>query len=125
MEGVVLCTAQELENAMSSDDSPPPIPPAPQPTYTPPPRMGDNAGMRMLLPVGRSVWAIVAGYLGLFSLVIFPAPLALIVSIVAILDIRKSQSSSNPKHGMGRAIFGLILGALGTAILVAVIVSTF
>ena len=67
--------------------------------------------MRMLLPVGRSGWAIAAGYLGLFSFVIFPAPLALAVSIVAIIHLRR-----NPKlHGMGRALFGLIMGILGTA----------
>ena len=74
--------------------------------------------MRMLLPVGRSGWAIAAGYLGLFGLVILPAPLALIVSIIAIRDIRKSMGTGSPKHGMGRAIFGLIVGVLGTAVLV-------
>ncbi len=69
--------------------------------------------MRMLLPVGRSGLAIAAGYLGLFSFIIFPAPIALIISIIAIRDIRK-----NPRtHGMGRAIFGLIMGILGTIVL--------
>lgn len=73
--------------------------------------------MRLLLPVGRSPWAIAAGYLGLFSLIVLPAPLALAVSIVAIIDIRRSHSGPKPKHGMGRAIFGLIMGVLGTAVL--------
>ena len=50
--------------------------------YAPPPAgyrapgVGDDPAMRMLLPVGRSGWAIAAGYLGLFSFIIFPAPLA-------------------------------------------------
>jgi len=70
----------------------------------------------MLLPVGRSVWAIVAGYLGLFSLLVCPAPLALIVSIVAMVDLRNHPE----KHGWGRTIFGLIMGILGTAALVAI-----
>lgn len=70
--------------------------------------------MRMLLPVGRSWWAIAAGYLGLFSLIVLPAPAALLVSLVAIWDIRRSKSSPHPKHGMGRAIFGLVMGILGT-----------
>lgn len=96
----------------------PPPPPPPQPPRAE--RLGDNAGMRLLLPVGRSGWAIAAGYLGLFSLVVFPAPLALVISIVAIWDIRKSKSSEHPKHGMGRAIFGLIMGILGTAILLLI-----
>lgn len=83
--------------------------------------IGDNAGVRMLLPVGRSGWAIAAGYLGLFGLVVVPAPLALIVSIIAIIDIRKSKNTAKQKHGMGRAIFGLIVGILGTLILAAII----
>ena len=95
------------------ENQPPTPPPLPQPA-----RFGDTAVERMLLPVGRSIWAIAAGYLGLFSLIIFPAPIALIVSIIAIADIRKSRTSAQPKHGMGRAIFGLIMGLLGTAILV-------
>jgi hypothetical protein len=74
--------------------------------------------MRMLLPVGRSGWAIAAGYLGLFSLIVLPAPAALLASIVAIWDIQRSKSWPHPKHGLGRAIFGLIMGILGTAILV-------
>ena len=85
------------------------------------PAIGDNAGMRLLLPVGRSGWAIAAGYLGLFGLFIIPAPLALIVSIVAIKDIRKSRSKEHPKHGMGRAVFGLIVGVLGTLALLGVL----
>lgn len=80
--------------------------------------LGDNATVRALLPVGRSGWAIAAGYLGLLSLVIFPAPLALLTSIVAILDIRKHKN----KHGMGRAVFGLIMGLLGTPLCILILV---
>ena len=79
--------------------------------------LGDNAGVRLLLPVGRSGWAIAAGYLGLFGLIVIPAPLALIVSIIAILDIQNSKTTTKPKHGMGRAIFGLIVGVVGSLIL--------
>jgi hypothetical protein len=75
--------------------------------------IGQDAGMRMLLPVGRSGWAIAAGYLGLFSVLMIFAPIALIVSIIAIMDIRKHPQ----RHGMGRAIFGLIMGILGTGLL--------
>jgi hypothetical protein len=87
--------------------------------YAPPRDMGQDAGMRMLLPVGRSGWAIAAGYLGLFAFIILPAPLAVIISIVAIIDIRKHPE----KHGMGRAIFGLIAGLLGSAVLAMGIVA--
>jgi hypothetical protein len=82
----------------------------PAPYFPPQPSIGDDAGARWLLPVGRSGWAIAAGYLGLFSFVIFPAPLALICALLAIRDIRRHPR----RHGMGRAIFGLIMGILGS-----------
>src|SRR5476649_2367289 len=75
--------------------------------------LGDNAGMRMLLPVGRSVWAIAAGYLGLVSVLCVPGPLALFAGIMAVREIRRDPT----KHGMGRAIFGIIMGGFGTALL--------
>lgn len=68
----------------------------------------------MLIPVGRSPWAIAAGYLGLLSLLGLPAPIALAVGIVAVIDIRKNPD----RHGMGRAIFGIVMGLLGSAFLV-------
>ncbi|MCF7956271.1 MAG: DUF4190 domain-containing protein [Phycisphaerae bacterium] len=68
----------------------------------------DTAAMRMVLPVGRSVFAILAGYAGLFSLIILPAPFALILGILGIIDIKKNPE----KHGMGRSIFGLVMGII-------------
>tara|TARA_B100000315_G_C14284774_1_gene454685 strand:+ start:90 stop:440 length:351 start_codon:yes stop_codon:yes gene_type:complete len=79
----------------------------------------DSAIMRMLLPVGRSGLAIAAGYAGLFALLVFPAPLALVLGILAIRDLRKHPT----KHGMGRAIFGVVIGALGTALLLWFVVA--
>ena len=75
--------------------------------------------VRMLLPVGRSGWAIAAGYLGLFSLLILPAPLALLTGIVAILHIRSRPGL----HGMGRAVFAIVMGGLGTAVLALILIS--
>jgi hypothetical protein len=72
--------------------------------------LGEDAGIRLLLPVGRSFWAIAAGYAGLFSVLLFPAPIALILSIIAIYDIKRHPD----RHGMGRAIFGLVMGILFT-----------
>jgi hypothetical protein len=62
----------------------------------------------MLLPVGRSFWAIAAGYAGLFAVLFVPAPIALILGIIAIYDIKRHPD----RHGMGRAIFGLVMGAI-------------
>ena len=78
--------------------------------------------MRMLIPVGRSGWAIAAGYLGLFSFVLLPAPFAIVISMLAIRDIRKSAGTDSPKHGLGRAIFGLIAGSLGMIGLIFVVI---
>jgi hypothetical protein len=80
--------------------------------------MGDDAGMRMLLPVGRSLWAIASGYLGLISVLLVPAPFALLTGILALRAMRR-----DPKlHGMGRAIFGIVMGSLGTIALLLVVV---
>jgi hypothetical protein len=86
----------------------------------PPPGGGTDPAMRWLIPIDRSGWAIAAGYLGLFSFFGgFLGPVAVIVSIVAIRDIKKHPD----RHGMGRAIFGLIAGIIGTIILAFVIVA--
>lgn len=66
--------------------------------------------MRLLLPVGRSPLSIIAGYLGLFSVLVIPAPFALLLGILAVMDIRRHPE----KHGMGRAIFGIVMGGLVT-----------
>ena len=84
------------------------------------PQQAANSGsqtavLRALLPVGRSGYAITAGYLALFSVLILPAPFALVFGIFAIHDIKKNPS----KHGMGRAIFGVVMGSLGTLGLLA------
>ena len=71
----------------------------------PVPQEGESAGMRMLVPVGRSGWAIAAGYLGLFSLIPLFAPIGLIVSIVAAVHLKRNPGL----HGWGRTIFGLLM----------------
>lgn len=81
--------------------------------------IGQDPAMRLLIPVGLSGWAIAAGYAGLFSLLCFPGPLAILFALLAIRDIRRDPR----KHGMGRAIFGLVMGTVGTLILLAMIVS--
>ncbi len=96
------------------EDDPPEVLPASTP-YD----IGQDPGIRMLLPVGRSFWAIAAGYLGLFSVLCFPAPLALLAALLAIREMRRDPK----KHGMGRAVFGLVMGGIGTACLVLVLIA--
>jgi hypothetical protein len=93
----------------------------PDDDYDDPPQydIGQDAGMRMLLPVGLTGWAIASGYLGLVSVLLLPAPFALLTGILAVRTIRRNPR----KHGMGRAIFGIVMGAIFTAVLLAAVVA--
>lgn len=102
------------------DSTPPPPPPGQPAPYQPPP-IQDDPGMRMLLPVGRSGLAIAAGYVGLFSVLFLPAPVALILGVMALVDISKHPA----KHGMGRAIFAVVMGGIFSAILLLMIALSF
>lgn len=90
---------------------------APPPVSNP----ADNAGMRLVLPVGRSGLAIAAGYAGLFALAMFPAPIALILGIAALNELKRKPEL----HGAGRAWFGIIMGTLGTIWLLIFCVGLF
>jgi hypothetical protein len=69
--------------------------------------------MKWILPVGRSGLAIAAGYLGLFSLVGVFAPVSVVVSILALRDLKEHPA----RLGRGRAIFGLVMGILFTLLM--------
>jgi hypothetical protein len=89
----------------------------------------DVGADRYLLPVGRSGWAIAAGYVGLVALFFwFFGPIAIVVSVVAMRHIRRSEAAASdgkpPKLGMGRAWFGLIVGMVSTALLFVVILAS-
>ena len=100
--------------------SPPPVaPPAIIPPPMVPPQMSSepDASMRWLMPVGRSGYAIAAGYLGLFALIPVFAPFALVFGIIAVIDIKRHKE----KHGMGRAIFGIVMGVIFTILLLLLV----
>ena len=115
-----MCTA--CGNTLPADPSIPPVASSYVPTSPPAAasagpahaKLGDDAAIRMILPVGRSVWAIVAGYLGLLSIAggITSIP-AIICGIVAIRDIQRHPD----RHGMGRAVFGIVMGVIGLGIM--------
>lgn len=120
--------AGQVAGLFPAGATPPPLPQAAVPIgYATPgpygghsqPGLGEDPAARWLLPVGRSGWAIAAGYLGLFSVLCVPAPFALICGILAVRAIRKDPN----KHGMGRAVFGIIMGVLGSIGLAFMIVS--
>lgn len=72
---------------------------------------GNKDPMRFVAPVHASGLAVAAGYLGLFSVLFIFAPIALILSILALNDLKKNPH----KTGKGRAIFGLIMGGIFSA----------
>jgi hypothetical protein len=95
------------------------IPPQQAPPSQP---VGEGAGVRMLIPVGRSGWAIGAGYAGLMAL--FPicgaifGPLAIVFGFLGYFDIKKNPQ----RHGMGRVIFAFVAGGIGTLFNLAMII---
>ena len=114
--------AATIPGLLPAMPAPPAMPQMP-PAYGGPARRseGDDPMMRMLLPVGRSGWAIAAGYLGLLSFLGVFAPFSLIVGFVALRDLKQHPE----KHGLGRTWFGIIMGAIGTiALLFAIAMAT-
>ena len=70
----------------------------------------NDLATRLLLPVGRSPYAIAASYAGLCSLVVcFLGPVAILLGVLAVRDIQKHPELT----GLPRAICGLAGGAVG------------
>jgi Protein of unknown function (DUF2510) len=75
---------------------------------------GPSSAVHWMLPVGRSWQSIVAGYLGIFSLVVWLlGPLSIGLGVWALVR------AGSGGHGRGRAITGIVGGAFGTLVLVA------
>ncbi|GEA87056.1 DUF2510 domain-containing protein [Cellulomonas cellasea] len=75
---------------------------------------GPSDVVHWLLPTGRSWQSIVAGYLGLFALVLWPvAPFSLALGVWALV---RAQHGG---HGRGRAVFAIVAGLLGVVVGVA------
>ena len=73
-----------------------------------------DPALRMVVPINTSALAIVAGYLGLVSVLCLPAPFALLFGIMAMNHLRK-----NPKlDGKGRAIFAIVMGVIFSGVMV-------
>ncbi|MBO6513223.1 MAG: DUF4190 domain-containing protein [Phycisphaerales bacterium] len=68
--------------------------------------------LKYLIPMGTSPIPMIAGYLGLFSILVFPAPFALIFGVVGL----KQLKNKNITNGKGRCWTGIILGSIFTAL---------
>ena len=67
-----------------------------------------------------SGWAIAAGYVALFSVLCFPAPIALVLGVVALQDCNKHSLK-----GTGRAIFAIVMGSLFSLAFAWLIITDF
>ena len=95
-------------------DQPPAGPPNPyQPSpYAPSSQpAGLDPALKYVVPIGASIWAVLAGYCGLLSLALcFLGPPAILFGILGLRDIKRNPH----KHGTFRCIIGIVLGALGS-----------
>jgi uncharacterized RDD family membrane protein YckC len=85
--------------------------PLPPPPLLPP----VAASNQWLVPTNRSGWSIAAGYLGLFAVLGLPAPFALLAGVLGLREIRRTPGLG----GRGRALFGIIMGAIFSLLLIA------
>ena len=79
-----------------------------------------DAALRAILPVGRTALSVVAGYFGLLSLLVLPAPVALLLGIWALVDLKNKPG----KSGAGRAWFAIATGSAGTGLLIWLALTT-
>lgn len=82
-------------------------------------RSQDDPVLRAVLPVGRTALPIAAGRLGLFALLPPFAPLALVMGVAALVCLKRRPDAM----GLGRAIFGVVMGAPMSAVLLCCMVA--
>ena len=72
-----------------------------------------------VVPIGASLWAILAGYAGLLSLgFCCLGPPAIVFGILGIRDIRRNPQ----RHGMVRCVLGIVFGTIGTIGLIIMVI---
>ena len=74
----------------------------------------NDDALAYIVPINTSVWAIFASYAGLLALAGIFAPLALLLGIIALWDVKKHPE----KKGKGRAVFAVVMGAVFTPLFV-------
>jgi hypothetical protein len=94
------------------------LPPAPQAQRAGGPTPIEQQ-LKGVIPVNTSVLAIIAGYAGLFSLLLLPGPIALLLGIAALIDLRARPG----RYGHVRAWFAVIAGGLATAAFILILAS--
>jgi hypothetical protein len=112
----------------SATPQPPTQPTAPQPPAAAAPAaapiapqpapVNDDKLLEYVLPINRSGFAIAAGYLAFFNLLIITAPVTGTLSILfGVLGLRNIKQHPG-RLGKGRAWFGIISGGIALFILI-------
>lgn len=70
----------------------------------------EASALKWFVPIGRSVWAVMSGYLGLLSIIPGVGLLAVICGCLGLEAIAKNPQ----KSGKGRSWFGIVSGAIFT-----------
>ncbi len=109
--------AKSIPPVMANQSVPPLMHEYPRGNLQPPP---PDETMKYLIPVNPSAWAVVAGYVGLFSVLALPAPFAIITGIVALRDLKKNPT----KSGHVRAWFAIIIGSFFTVLYTIAIIAS-
>lgn len=104
------------------DNKPPPVQEEgmyPRPDLHPPQTPVDPK-MRYVAPMNTSGLAIVAGYMGLLALTGIMAPIAILMGIWALHDLKRNPG----KDGKGRAIFAIVMGSLVCLLILFAVLSS-
>jgi len=95
---------------------------------TPPPTDGSGARsgsgleheLRYVIPVNTPIAALAAGYLGLLSVLLIPAPLAIITGVIGLVQISRRDNA----RGHARCWFGIAAGLLFSALFAYIMLFT-
>jgi hypothetical protein len=110
--------AKSIPPVMANQTVPPQMHEYPRGNLNQPPPPDET--MKYLIPVNPSAWAVVAGYVGLFSVLALPAPFAIITGIVALKDLKKNPT----KSGHVRAWFAITIGSFFTVLYTIAIIAS-
>ena len=78
-----------------------------------------DPALRAVIPINTTPLAIAAGYVGLISVLCVPAPLALVLGILALRELKRKPN----RDGRYRAVFAIVMGVIFTIPLVALVVA--
>ena len=78
-----------------------------------------DESLRWMLPVGRSGWAVAAGYVALLAMFAWPVGIvSLALGVYALHDIARRAVGPKPVAGRSRAWFAIVVGVAASVLMV-------